>query len=272
MARLCYINGEIMPASEGSIGIADIGFQRGYGVFDYGRTYNGKLFHFDENIERLSHSASELHLKLPVSDGKIFEIVGQLIAGSDLKMPAVRMMLTGGYNESLENPNFIIIAEELLTYPDEIYEKGIRMITYEFQRELPHIKSLNYLNAIRLQPLISGRNATDVLYYSKERGVTEGPRNNFFVFSDDKLVTPGEDVLHGLTRKIVLNLAAEHFRVEERRMFVEELEKVEEAFVTSTTKGILPVTVIDDKPVGNGEVGERTKILMRSFRDYVEGY
>ena len=185
MKTLCYINGDVRATSKGVIGISDLALQRGYGVFDFGRTYNGKFFHFDEHIERLRRSASELHLNLPISNVEIREIVGQLIEGSDIKTPSVRFILTGGYSQSsldLEHPNFIIITEKLPTYPNEVYTKGVKVITIEYQRELPHVKSINYLNELRLEPLKRKKGAFDILYHS-QNGVTECPRSNFSFFN-----------------------------------------------------------------------------------------
>ena len=271
MTQLCYINGVIMPVENGSIGIRDLAIQRGYGVFDYGRTYNRKLFHFEENIRRFRESASELHLTPPVTDEEILEIAQKLIDGSDLSIPAVRLLLTGGYSATLEEPNFIMIAEELATYPDELFEHGAKIVTVEFQRELPYIKSINYLNAIRLEPLKKARNAFDILYHS-HHGITECPRNNFLAFIGDTLVTPSEHVLHGVTRSVVLELAASKFRIEERRMDFDEISSFDEAFVTSTSKAVMPVTTIDDEPVGDGKVGKRTKTLMGLFEDYTREF
>lgn len=274
MSNFCYVNGEIKPADEGGIGITDLALQRGYGVFDFGRTYNGNLFHFEDNIERLRRSASALHLKLPLSDQEIQEIALQLIQESDLKIPAIRMILTGGYSDSsleLEHPNFIIIAEELPIYPSDVYRYGAKVITVEYQRELPHVKSINYLNAIRLEPLKREKKAYDILYHS-ENGITECPRNNFFAFLGDTLVTPSEHILHGITRKLILQLAPKQFQVEERMMRLDELEGADEAFVTSTSKGVLPITRIGDRKVGDGRVGDRTKAIMKLFDDYTAGY
>jgi D-alanine transaminase/branched-chain amino acid aminotransferase len=271
MKSLCYVNGEIMPASDGVIGISDLALQRGYGVFDFGRTYNGKLFHFGQNIKRFRRSASALHLAVPVSDEEIGETVLHLIDESDLKIPCIRMLLTGGYSSTLENPNFIIIAEELPTYPAEVYSNGVKIITVEYQRELPHVKTINYLNMIRLDPFMKEKKAFDMLYYS-QIGITECPRSNFFAFLGDTLVTPADFVLLGNTRRIVLELAADHFAVEERRISLEELGDIDEAFLTSTTKGIVPVSTIDDRKIGNGFVGERTKKMMSLFDSYVEAY
>lgn len=274
MNNFCYVNGEIKPANEGGIGITDLALQRGYGVFDYGRTYNDKLFHFDDNLERLRRSASALHLKLPLSDQEIREIAVKLIKESDLQTPAIRLILTGGYSDSsplLEHPNFIIIAEELPTYPPDVYSYGAKVITVEYQREIPHVKSINYLNAIRLEPLKREKKAFDILYHSKN-GITECPRNNFFAFFGDTLVTPSDHILHGITRKLVLQLAGNHFWVEERTLGLNELDGADEAFITSTSKRVLPITRIDDKEVGDGVVGERTKKIMQLFDAYTAGY
>ena len=269
--NLCYVNGEIKSAADGAIGISDLALQRGYGVFDYGRTYNGKLFHFEENLKRFHRSASELRLELPISDEQIRETAEELIEESDLKIPSVRLILTGGYSQTLEGPNFIIIAEELPTYPGEVYLEGIKVVLAEFQRELPHIKSLNYMNAIRLEPYRIDQKAFDILYHS-QNGITECPRNNFFAFVGDTLVTPSEQVLHGITRKIVLQLAAKDFQIEERMISLEELDDIREAFTTATTKRVVPISQIDDTEIGNGGVGDRTKTIMRLFDDYTEGY
>lgn len=270
MKTLCYVNGEILSSSDGVIGISDLALQRGYGVFDYGRTCNGRLFHFEDNLKRFRNSAKELHLKVPHSDEKIIDIANELINGSVLNTPAIRLILTGGYAEStpqLENPNFIMIAEELPTYSKDLYEQGCKIITSEYQRELPHIKSINYLNAIRLEPFKRKNNAFDVLYYSDD-GITECPRNNFFVISGEQLITPKEKILYGITRKIVLHLASDHFNIEERKISLEELYSADEAFVTSTSKQIMPVTTVDNKVIRKGIVGKGTKVLMKLFDDY----
>lgn len=110
-----------------------------------------------------------------------------------------------------------------------------------------------------------------MLYYYRNR-VTECPRDNFFIFIGDTLVTPRDDVLHGITRKQILSLSRERFSVEEREVSVEELSSADEAFITSTSKGIIPIVQIDDHIIGSGSAGGRTKTIMGLFQDYIEGY
>lgn len=271
MKSLCYINGRIQLTDEGAIGINDLALQRAYGVFDFGRTYNGKLFHFERNLKRFRNSASEILLEVPDSDEKIREVSDELIEGSDLKTPSIRLLLTGGYSEDLSEPNFIIIAEELPIYSEKIFEGGIAVVTAEYQRELPEIKSINYLNAIRTARLRREKEVFDTLYHSKV-GITECPRNNFFAFLGDILVTPKDHVLHGVTRGVVMELASGHFSIEERAVGIDEIGSFDEAFTTSTIKRVLPITKIDDSSIGTGSVGERTSKLMRLFDEYTEAY
>ncbi len=274
MTSLSFVNGKIVRKSDARIGVDDLGLQRGYAVFDYARTYKGKLFHFPDYLERLRNSASALHLELPYSDEEIVEITTGLIKESNLKQPAIRLILTGGNaTESLglDQPNFLIITEELPQHPTELYANGGKLVTFEYQRELPRVKTTNYLNFIRLEPLKREKGAFSMLYHNQNR-VTECPRDNFFIFEGDTLITPKDDVLHGITRKQILRLSRKHFAVEEREVSLKELSSASESFTSSTSKGIIPIVQIDDHKIGSGSAGERTKTVMRLFQDYVESY
>jgi branched-chain amino acid aminotransferase len=110
-----------------------------------------------------------------------------------------------------------------------------------------------------------------MLYYYQNR-VTECTRDNFFIFLGDTLITPKDDVLRGITRKQILRLSQGHFSVEEREVSLEELSFADEAFTTSTSKGVIPIVEIDDHRIGSGSAGERTKTIMRLFQDYMESY
>jgi branched-subunit amino acid aminotransferase/4-amino-4-deoxychorismate lyase len=127
------------------------------------------------------------------------------------------------------------------------------------------------MNAIRLEPTKKKEKASDILYYQDDK-ITECPRDNFFVFQGDTLVTPKNNILNGITRKITLALAENCFAVEERDVTLRDLSLADEAFTTSTTKRIAPIVRINDHKIGNGGVGKHTKTIMKLFQDYVESY
>ena len=187
---------------------------------------------------------------------------------------AIRIILTCGYADKIPlsaEPNLIIVTEDLPDYPEEIYKNGVKIISINYQREFPKIKSLNYLNEFLIEPLKKEKNAFDVLYHSGH-GITECPRSNFFVFKDGTLITPSENILHGITRRIVLQLAKDYFKIEERAISLSEIKDIDEAFITSTTKGIVPVSQIDDIKIGSGTPGVQTKRIMKLFHNYTNEY
>lgn len=273
MSVYCYLNGEILPASEAAIGVSDLALQRGYGVFDFARTYRRKLFHFQDHLQRLRDSAAALHLELPLPNKEITSIAEHLIQESDLDDPAIRLLLTGGYATApfLQYPNFMIIPEEVPSFPEGLCSSGVGLALVEYQRELPDVKTINYMNALRLEPFRREKGVFDLLYHS-DQGITECPRSNFFAFQGDTLLTPASGVLHGVTRQIILELAADYFPIQTRKIELEELSTIDEAFITATSKCVVPVRSIDGQAVGSGSVGERTRKMMRLYEEYTANY
>ena len=177
-------------------------------------------------------------------------------------------MLTGGYSSDHYHPaepNLLITCNPVETATQAHFEKGYSIITHEYQRELPNVKSINYLMAVSLQPLMKEKQVDDILYF-KNGLISEFPRSNVFIITkDNKLVTPAHNILAGITRKNVMALAAEKMEVEEREITTEELMNAAEVFLTSTTKRILPIVKIDNKIIGNGKPGKITTVLYEAF-------
>ncbi len=270
----CFHNGKIIPSSEAKVHISDLGLVRSYAVFDFFRTYGGKPFRMPDYLARFRNSAANLRLPFEYSDEELSNIINELLVKSGLKEAGIKMILTGGESEdsmTIEKPNFFIQVMPLTELSDDHYTDGVKLITYAYQREIPVVKSTHYLNAIKLQPLKEKNAAYDILYYFDNK-VLEVPRNNFFLIKGDTLVTPKDDVLLGITRKVVLELACDHFKVEERVVDLNELQEADEAFVTGTTRRIVPVVQIDDYLIGDGRVGEGTEKLIELFQDYINRF
>ncbi len=272
MKKYCYCNGKIQALAKARVAPNDIGLLRGYAVFDFLRTEHGKLFLFDEHFTRFEHSAKTLDLKVPLKAEACLKIIKQLLKRNKLKDASFRLGLTGGPTDdgmSFNKPSFFILVEDLYNFPDQVFTKGGKLITFEHQRQWPEAKTTNYLTAIKLKKAKKKAGAIEILYLAKGK-VLEASTSNFFIFKGHTLVTPQANILAGTIRAIVINLAKKlGFSVEERDLFVGELAEANEAFITATNKKITPIVAIDEVRISDGQVGEKTKRLMAAFEDLI---
>jgi len=265
---VAYFNDQFVDNSEAVLHVSDLSMQRGYGIFDFLRSVNGTPLFIEDHFNRFYTSAEAMHLQVNKNRKELGAIIYELIKKSGLAEVGIRIMLTGGYSADgyhPSTPNLLITCNPVKITTADDFEKGISIITHEYQRELPHIKSINYLMAVWLQPLLKENQADDILYYNKE-SITEFPRSNIFVVTtDNKLVTPVHNILKGITRKHILLMAGEVLPVEERDITVEELMQAKEIFATATSRKILPVLKVNDKIIGNGKPGATTISLYEKF-------
>ena len=180
----------------------------------------------------------------------------------------IRMILTGGYaqdNYTPTTPNLIVLQQPLQMPTAEKFTNGIKVITHEYQRDLPEVKSINYLMGIWLQQKIAEQKATDVLYHQKG-WVSELPRANVFVVTKKgKVITPAEGILKGITRMKLLELIKGGYEVEERAVHLDEVKEAAELFMTSTTKRLQPISQVDNCVIGHGKAGSITTALNQMF-------
>lgn len=273
-----YFNGTIAPTDKLAVGITDLGLLRGYGLFDYFLTYNGRPFQWDWYWERFQNSASRMHLPLPLDKDATYSILMSLIERSvEAGAPedvAFRFVMTGGYapdSISIVKPNLLILTEEIHPTPLIQYEQGIKVILDEYVREMAEVKSVDYKRVILMAQAIKSAGASDLLF-QKGGKISELSRSNFFIIKGDKLITPNRNILHGITRRTVMQLAQTDFEVEERPVLLSELYDVEEAFTTSSTKKVLPITQIGDLTVGDGHAGPKSKFLLDRFNELVKNW
>ncbi len=257
------INGEFILRSEAKLLISDLAIQRGYGIFDFLKTLNHQPVFIDDHLDRFYFSAAEMNLKIEVKKEQLKVLIYQLIEKNHLPDSGIRITLTGGYSEdgySMSQPN-LLLTQTLFNYDESDFDKGIRLITYEHQRQLPHVKTIDYIYAIYLQHFIKEHEADEVLYHHQSE-ITECPRANFFVVThNNEVITPAKNILKGITRKKILECS--QFNIKEGTIGLRDIKNVKEAFITSTTKYVLPVLEIDGQPVGDGKPGKITKKINR---------
>ncbi len=270
---IAYVNNQFIDENLATLGIGDMSIQRGFGIFDYFRTSNNQPLFLDEHLTRFFHSAKELRLNPLHTRDELKGIIKKMISHNNLASSGFRMILTGGYspdNFTPVTPNFIVIQQPITLPSEEKFTKGLSILLHEYQRDVPYAKSINYLMSIYLLDKLNAENADDVLYH-KNGNIFEFPRANVFIVTKEKVVvTPSLEILHGITRQKLLEVAVNHYRTEQRSITIEELKNAEEVFLTSTTKRILPVLKINQQAVGNGKPGPVTKHLLSLFTVFEE--
>jgi D-alanine transaminase/branched-chain amino acid aminotransferase len=264
-----YINNQFLPATDGSLPVSDLSIQRGYALFDYLKVVNGIPLYVDDHLDRLFHSAEQLHLPIIHTREALKDIIRQLMQHNHQPHSGIRITLTGGNSPdgySIAAPNLIISQSPLQLPTPEAVERGIKLMTFPHQRQLPHVKTTDYIMAIWLQPQVKEQGADDILYYN-EASITECPRANIFIVKEGKLITPAQNILKGVIRKHILELAADLLQVEERYIPLQELKLAEEVFITSTTKQVLPVRQVDEVVLFKEGPGRITTQLLHLLQE-----
>jgi len=271
MQKYCYLNGKILLLNQASLPLNDIGVLRGYGVFDFLRTYSGQPFQFNEHWQRFINSARCLNLKIPVSAAGARQLLKKLMAKNNLTEATARFVLTGGISQdslhfNKTKPNFFIILDKIPPRQTELYQKGGKLLLVGNQRELAPAKTNSYLTSVKFKNSPHSSQIVDLLYYDRGH-ILEGSTCNFFLIRRNVLITPKADILAGITRNFVLKLARKIIKVEERLVKLTELKTADEAFITTTTKEIMPIVKISRLKIGSSRPGEKTKLLMKLFKE-----
>ncbi|GAB2533477.1 aminotransferase class IV [Rufibacter soli] len=270
-----FLNDEFLPQESAFLHVSDLAILRGYGVFDFFKTQEGKPLFLEDYLNRFYGSALLMGLKVPLSEEELKLKLEELIQRNGLSDSGVKMVLTGGYSENgydLGEPNLIILQQPLSMPSEAQLATGLKIITHEYVRDLAAAKTINYSMGIKLLQQVKARGADDVLYH-QNGVVSEFPRSNFFLVKQDNTVlTPAQEILHGITRKNVLELARKKYPVQEGTVTLEDIAQAKEAFMTSTTKRVLPLVEIDGQPIGNGKPGAVTLDLLQDLVDLEKQY
>jgi branched-chain amino acid aminotransferase len=257
-SKYTIVNDDFLPAAEASIKITDLALQRGYGIFDFFKILDGEIKFLEDHLDRFYNSAAFMHLPVDKTRDELKAMLFELMKKNDLPESGIKITLTGGYTPdgySIAKPNIIITQQALSLNKGDI-APGIKLITYSHTRQLAQVKTLDYMMAIWLQPLIKEKGADDVLYYSHGI-VRECPRANFFIVTqNNEIITTATNILKGVVRKQLLGIKDSGFTIAERDITLEDLRQCKEAFITSSTKNILPVVAIDGKAIGKGVAGD----------------
>jgi len=287
---LIYIDGEYYPKSEAKISVYDHGLLYGDGVFEGIRSYGGIVFQLKEHMDRLYNSAHAIMLDIPLKKEEMIKAILETLRKNNLKDAYIRLVVTRGVGDlgldprKCPKPSIIIITEPTLKlYDEEKRRKGISMVISWVRRDpvdatTHEIKSLNYLNSILSKIEASNAGADEALILDTRGFICEATGENFFIVKNGMLITPpaSSGALPGITAKVVKKVAERSgYPVVERDITPSELYGADEAFLTGTGAGIMPIREVNKRRIGSGGMGPVTERLLEEFnkvaRDPEEG-
>ncbi|VAV82942.1 Branched-chain amino acid aminotransferase [hydrothermal vent metagenome] len=279
MSAKVYINGRIVAGNKARVSVFDSGLCFGYGLFETMKVDGGSILFFDEHIRRLKSGARDLGIKTPTKKELALAINKLLKANNNFKGTIrLKIMITAGElafgSKPTSKPTVIITTEEVDTEAlQKRLEKGITAVTLrapEFALREPssaHIKNLNYLPSILGRAHATKQRAAEGIFIDTKGRVLEGTASNVFIVKGRRIITPPlYGILPGVTRAVVIGLDK---KIKEATATERALFAADEAFVTGSTSGVVPLIKVDGKKVGSGKVGTITRSLQESYSGLV---
>ncbi len=277
-----YMNGKLVPENKATVSVFDHGLLYGDGVFEGIRSYNGRVFMLDEHVARLYRSAKAIALEIPMSQPEMAAAVVKTCKANQCLNGYIRLVVTRGVGTlglnpfTCKTPQVIIIAAAIQLYPQELYEKGLKIVTVGTIRNHtesvnPMIKSLNYLNNILAKIEAINAGTVEAIMLNHAGTVAEATGDNIFAVSGKKLFTPpaSSGALVGITRNVVMDLARQRgLEVSEPTMTRYDLYTADEVFLTGTAAEIIGVGEIDRRLIGDGKPGPVTRALAETFHKF----
>jgi len=280
-----YLNDRFVKEDEAVVSVFDHGFLYGDGVYETIRSYGSRIFMQNQHLARLRRSADGIGLTIPIPDHRWLDLLHESMArnniGNAQQDAYLRITISRGAGDIgldpalCPTPTVVIITKPLHPPSPEHYRIGVKLIVARTRRNLPsalppQIKTTNFLNNIQAKREAIAAGAFDSILLNWESHLTECTVSNLFFVRAGRLCTPSLacGLLDGITRNIVLSLAQEaQIPVDEGYFGVEAIYKADECFLTNTSMEVMPVTMVDGHPVGNGTPGILTRELHRLFID-----
>jgi branched-chain amino acid aminotransferase len=281
---IVYINGLFTPLSKAQVSIHDRGFCYGDGLFETLRASKGKIFRLEHHIDRLFRSLPQVFIDLPMTRFELMTVIQDTLARNSHKEAVIRLTVTRGCTQSNIQintdipPTLVVNIRAFTPLTKSAYKKGIKIMLFQeraFSTSVltRRLKSCNYLSNILIKKLTNEKGFMEGIVVDPDFGVTEGTISNVFIVTQGVLKTPplSPFVLDGITRGVVIEIAKEYkIPFLEERIYLEDLLKADEVFITNTGIEIVPVTQIDTQQIGNNKPGILTRFFHDEFLKCVE--
>jgi len=279
--KISYVNGRYVPYTQASIGIEDRGNVFSDGAYEGIALINGKLLDLNEHFERLQYSLNILSIKSPMKFPVMKIIINELARRNKVTDGFVYLQISRGNamrNHQFPNPapnaSLIITIHDPRKPSAKLLENGINVVTHpDLRMKRRDAKTISLLPNIQAKQYAIENEATESWLFEENGKITEGSASNAFIIDDiDTIITHPENqsILGGITRMKILQLARKNsINVREEAFSTEDIKSAKEAFASSTTMRIMPVTKIDGEPVNDGKVGKITKQLIALYDNYI---
>jgi len=277
-----YLNGKLVPEKDAKISVFDHGLLYGDGVFEGIRSYNARVFMLEAHIDRLYRSAKAIALEIPMSKKAMSAAVVKTCKANNAMNGYIRLVVTRGVGTLGLNPytckkgQVIIIAAKIQLYPQELYARGLQVVTSGTIRNhteslSPCVKSLNYLNNIMAKIEAINAGVEEVVMLNPQGFVAEASGDNIFIIKGNQLLTPPIScgALEGVTRDVVMELARQDgMDVRECVLTRYDLYNADEMFLTGSAAEIISVVEMDRRTIADGKPGQKTLALTARFRAF----
>ena len=273
---ICYVNGKYLLKKDSNVSIEDRGLNFSDSVYEVIAFRKQNLLNYVKHINRLKRSLNELKINSPFSNFKSLEIIiKNLIKFNALNNGFIYLQITRGTSirnhlfPKFSKPNVIVILYN--SKDTDHFKKGVKVITIDDMRwQRCDIKTTSLLANVLGKQTAEEKGAYESIQINKQNYITEGTTSNiFFVHSDNLIQThpSNNNILGGVTRDIVIELAKrKKFKVLEKPLNIRSLKTIKEAFLTSTTVGVVPVIKIDNLKISECKPGLVSKQLMILFK------
>jgi branched-chain amino acid aminotransferase len=285
MALKIWLDFKLVDEKDAKISVFDHGLLYGDGVFEGIRVYNSRVFELEAHIRRLYDSAKAIRLEVPMRRSELISAVEKTVEANGVIDGYIRLLVTRGVGTLglnpfiCENSRLVIIADNIQLYPEELYEKGMKVISATTVRNHPlaippQVKSLNYLNNILAKIEALDYEVPEAIMYNQGGYVAEATGDNVFIVRDGVIYTPPAEAgsLEGVTQGVVIRLAKEeNFEVVEKNLTRFDLYVCDEFFLTGTAAEVIGIVEIDGRVIGDGKPGPITRLLRKKFFKYAHG-
>lgn len=276
-----YFNGEIMESDRAHISILDRGFLFADGVYEVIPAFKGRFFKFDEHVERLKRSLSEIQISTPKVSWK--GVAESLIEKNQLNGKedfSLYIQVTRGAMELRDHlfskqlhPTVVMFLQKIQCLEESVLSKGFKVITLPDNRwGRCDIKSVSLLPNVLNKQKAHHKGALECILI-KEDEVTEGSASNVFIIKDNVVYTPPKShkILGGITRLVVLQVVKSlGYLVKEEKISIQDLLSADEVWISSSTKNIAPIIQVDEQIIAKGEVGPVWKKVYPQFLKEIE--